>query len=104
MNRHTWFIGFVLALCGQCSQVRAKVLDVLVVTPGLTGSSVTPTITLTGPAFQVALEQLARTYPNLNFSHEYLTMVASRAVWALKIKYKIFWRSGITAAFAVIHS
>ena len=47
-------------------------LDFLIVTPGLTGASTTASITLTGPAFDVAFENLRPIYPRLNFSHTYI--------------------------------
>ncbi|OWA53925.1 hypothetical protein BV898_18349 [Hypsibius exemplaris] len=52
--------------------LTAKPLDVLVVTPGLTGFSTTATITTAGPGFQVALHRLKAAYTNIAFSHVYL--------------------------------
>ncbi|OWA53928.1 hypothetical protein BV898_18352 [Hypsibius exemplaris] len=52
--------------------LTAKPLDVLVVTPGLTGFSATATITRAGPGFEVALHRLKTAYTNIAFSHVYL--------------------------------
>ncbi|OQV17293.1 hypothetical protein BV898_08544 [Hypsibius exemplaris] len=52
--------------------LTSKPLDVLIVTPGLTGFSAMSTIPRAEPGFEVALDCLKAVYPNLAFSHDFL--------------------------------
>lgn len=56
----------------QPKMTVAKPLDVLIVTPGLTGASTTASITMTGPAFDVAFQNLRPIYPSIHFRHLYV--------------------------------
>ncbi|OQV17292.1 hypothetical protein BV898_08543 [Hypsibius exemplaris] len=53
--------------------LTSKPLDVLIVTPGVTGFSATATITRAGPGFEVAVDNMKAIYKNLVFSHVFLT-------------------------------